>query len=230
MLGSLKELQGYKVKAMEDNIGDVDDFLFDDETAHVRYLVVSTGTWCFGRKVLISPTAVGRPDRAKHGLLVRLTKEEIKKSPEIDWEKPVSRQMEAALHRYYGWPPYWGFPSLHADVHLRSSKEVIGYHIQARDGEIGHIEDFLVDDESWIIRYLVVETRNWLPGKKVVLSPAWIDDVNWSEQSLYVDLEREEIRNAPQYDPNAQINRGYEERLYDYYARPKYWVYPPGTG
>lgn len=110
------------------------------------------------------------------------------------------------------------------DPHLRSSGEVIDYHIQAVDGEIGHVEDFIADDESWMIHYMVVDTRNWLPGKKVLVSPRWISQVNWSESKVLVELTQEAVKDSPEYDPAAPINREYETRLYDYYGRPKYWL------
>jgi hypothetical protein len=107
--------------------------------------------------------------------------------------------------------------------HLRSTREVIGYHIQARDGEIGHVEDFIADDQTWAIQYMVVDTRNWLPGRKVLIAPAWIEKVDWLERLVHVDLLRETIQNSPEFDPSAPVNRAYEVRLYDYYGRPKYW-------
>jgi hypothetical protein len=108
--------------------------------------------------------------------------------------------------------------------HLRSTREVIGYNIQASDGEIGHVEDFIVDDETWIIRYMVVNTRDWLPGKKVLVAPRWIEKVTWAESKVYVELTRESVKNSPEFDPSAPVNREYETKLYDYYGRPKYWA------
>jgi hypothetical protein len=109
------------------------------------------------------------------------------------------------------------------DPHLRSTREVIGYHIQARDGEIGHVDDFIVDDENWIIRYLIVDTRNWLPGRKVLVAPAWVEEINWVERKIQIDLSRNTIKNSPEFDPRTPINREYENQLYDYYGRPYYW-------
>ena len=97
-----------------------------------------------------------------------------------------------------------------SDPHLRSTREVIGYHIQARDGETGHLEDLIVDDESWFIRYLVIDTRNWLPGRKVLVAPAWAEQVDWVARKIHLDLSRETIRNSPKYDPSMPVNREYE--------------------
>jgi hypothetical protein len=109
------------------------------------------------------------------------------------------------------------------DPHLRSSREVTGYHIQATDGDIGHVEDLLVDDQSWKIRYMIVDTTNWWPGKKVLVAPDWISEVNWAESKVHVQLGREKIRTSPEYDPSRPVERSYEARLYGHYARPRYW-------
>jgi hypothetical protein len=108
-------------------------------------------------------------------------------------------------------------------LHLRSSAHVIGYYIHAQDGDIGHVEDFLVDDTTWVIHYMVVDTRNWLPGKNVLVSPHWIEQVDWNDSKVYVDLTQEAIENSPEYDPMAPVDRSYEEKLFEYYDRQRYW-------
>ena len=110
-----------------------------------------------------------------------------------------------------------------ADIHLQSARDVSGYYVQAKDDDVGHVEDFLVDDHTWAIRYLVVDTRNWLPGRKVVLSPSWIKTVSWDDSRVYVDLLRKDVETAPEYDPNAPLERALETRLYEHYRRPTYW-------
>jgi hypothetical protein len=245
MLRSLDDLRGYTVHATDGDIGTVHAFYFDDQTWTVRYIVVDTGTWLTGRRVLISPLAFGEADWDTQRLYVGLTREQVENSPSIDLDKPVSRQKEEKLHAYYGWPAYWtGTAALTTaytaaavaqqkeepegaqDRHLRSSREVIGYHIDAIDGEIGHVENFVVDDETWIIQYMVVDTRNWLPGRKVLVAPTWVEEIDWAEQEVEVDLHRKTIKNSPEYDPSAPVNREYEVQLYDYYGRPKYWSQP----
>lgn len=247
MLRSLKSLRDYTIRALDGDIGSIHAFLFDDLTWTVRYLVVKTGGWLTGRRVLLSPIVVDAPDWERHILPVRLTQEQIREAPPVNADKPVSRQMEEELHTHYGWSPYWRNPmppigagamaaaqaiaataeekkgQRQQDVHLRSSHEVIGYHIQARDGEIGHVDDFIAEDDTWIIRYLVVDTRTLLPGKKVLVAPTWVEKVDWVGRSVQVDLSRETIKDSPEFDPSAPVNRRYEVRLYDYYGRPKYW-------
>lgn len=251
MLRSLKDLQGYAIRSTTGDFGSVHEFYFDDERWTVRYLVVDTGTWLPGRKVLLSPIAVEGADWAARRLYLGLTKERVENSPGIDADKPVSRQFEMDYYNYYGWPYYWAgagawgawtYPGLmvsapasespvsngrdeqQGDAHLRASKEVIGYHIEARDDTIGHVEDFVTDDESWQIRYLVVDTSNWWFGKKVLVAPDWVESVNWSDRTVSVDLTKEQIEHGPEWDPTTPINREYEARLYDAYGRPAYWV------
>jgi hypothetical protein len=242
MLRSVKDLNDYSILATDGEIGRVSGFYFDDQTWTMHYLVADTGPWLFGRKVLISPLALGQPDGTMRRFPVELTKEQVKNSPDVDLDKPVSRQYEVELHEYYNWPD-WRTPTsgqlntrfkveeqvvrvAEGDAHLRSTNEVIGYHVAAIDGETGHVEDFIVDDETWIIQYTVVDTRNWLPDRKVLIAPRWIDWVNWAKRQVHVNLHRETIKNSPEYDPAAPVNREYEERLYDFYGRPKpkYWI------
>lgn len=241
MLRSVKDLRRYAICAVDGDIGKVHELLFDDRGWIVRYLVVDTGTWLPGLRVLLSPAALGQPDWQTRVLPVDLTTGQVEHSPPIDTDKPVSRQMESELHAYYGWRPYWdGIATVmavqameeakketeqeQADPHLRSTREVIGYHIQANDGEIGHVEDLIADDEGWGIRYLVVDTHNWLPGRKVLVDPFWADQVSWTGRKVYVDMTREMVKNSPEFDPSAPVNREYEVRLYDFYGRPKYWL------
>ncbi len=250
MLRSLADLKNYKIDAIDGDIGTLHDLFFDDQEWIVRYIVIDTGSWLPGRKVLISPTAVGRATWASRHLRVLLTRDQIRDAPGISTDLPVSRQEEERLARYFAWPMYWtvvdpaAMPSgvqrdaaaLSAnaqphptprDTHLRSLREVVGYRIGVRDGSIGHVDDIIGDDHDWMIRYLVVDTRNWLPGKHVLVSPMWIDRVDWNQAQVNIDLPRDEIKEAPPYDPSAPINRAYEERLYDYYGRPVYWSDAP---
>jgi len=253
MLRSIKYLHGYTIQATDGDMGEVYEFYFDDEAWTVRYVVVETGTWLSGRRVLISPAVLGQPNTDAEKLPVSLTRDQIKSSPEIDTDKPISRQKERELNAYYGWPAYWagegpvGYnqgvaesytsgPVLAEEepatregqepqdnIHLRSTREVIGYYIQASDGEIGHVQDFVVDDQTWEIRYMVIDTRNWWPGKEVLVAPQWIEKVSWEEEKVYVDLTRESVKNSPEFDNLSAVNRDYENKLYEHYRRRKYW-------
>ncbi|MFZ0545827.1 MAG: PRC-barrel domain-containing protein [Candidatus Promineifilaceae bacterium] len=259
MLRSIKELIHYKLKAIDGEIGQVNDFYFDEQSWTIRYLIADTGTWLTGRKVLIAPEALKQPEWAEEQFPVALKKEAIENSPSIEADKPVSRQHEIELSEFYGWSPYWrywsqnptmGTPILmtsvhppttkdigvdpagsinkivetHNDPYLRSINEVRGYHIQALDDEIGHIDDFIVNDETWRIQYMVIDTRNLLPGKKVLIAPTWVTSVEWEESLVTVELHKDTIKNSPEYDPDQPINRSYETVLHDYYGRPYYWT------
>jgi hypothetical protein len=247
MLRSTKDLKGYTIAAVDRDVGSVHTFYFDDARWTVRYLVVDTGGW-LPQLVLISPIAIGHADWGSRRLSVNLTKDQVEHSPSFNTDKPVSRQHELDYHNYYGWPAYWMGPYLWgssmyplalasaappapvavaeqnpADQHLRSADEVIGYHLQATDGEIGHVADFIVDDETWQFRYVVVDTSNWWFGNEVLVSPDWIDRVSWPDRRVSVNLAKETVKGSPRWDASAPVNRAYEERLYDYYGRPAYW-------
>lgn len=252
MLTNATYLKGLVVRATDGELGTVDHFYFDDESWAIRYLAVDTGGWLGGRRVLISPISVIHTDWPSRRLDVALTKKQVENSPPIDTHKPVSRQHEAANLGYYGYSPYWvgpymwgaasypsgsavpttasnnavteGIQKESADSHLRSAEAVTGYQIQASDGEIGHVEGFVVDDESWAIRYIEVATRNWWPGKKVLVSPTWIERVSWADSKVYIGLSRETIKDAPQYVESMAVTRQYEDRLYATYGRPPYWL------
>lgn len=244
MLRGLKAMHGFTIHANDGDVGHVEDFYFDDVTWMIRYLVVDTGPWLFGRKVLISPLAIGKPDWDHELLPVDLTKEQVKQSPEVDLEQPVSREKEKELHNYYNWDYYWASLSVpgttpivppvnyggaevgEGDIdnpNLRSANEVDGYTIAARDGNIGHVSDFLAADDRWLIRYLVVNTGNWLSGRDVLVSPRWIDEISWAEASVHVGMDRDAIEKSPEYDPTEPVKRAYEARLHAHYDRPGYW-------
>lgn len=249
MLKSVKELRDYTVQATDGDVGGVYDVYFDGLRWDVRYLIVDTGPWLFGRRVLLAPVVFRSVSAEEEALCVTLTKEQVENSPGVELDEPVSQQQLSALHAYYGWPwvggpllqpaaPYAPTPipplmaeeaaALDAateekgDPHLRSCRAVSGYHIQARDGEIGHVEDFVVDVPAWQIRYLIVDTSAWIFGRRVLVSPAWVEKIDWATSQVWVDLKRETIEESPEYDPEA-LTRQYEAHLYRHYGRPCYW-------
>lgn len=250
MLSKAKTLRGYSLQNIDgETIGKVKEFHFDDRYWTVRYLVANTGPRLTGRQVLISPQALIAVNHDHKNIVTDLTKKQIESSPVVATDKPVSRQREEELQSHYGWWPYWsmgpyaglGHPvpdSLSeraqagtrveakptGDPTLRSMQHVRGYRIQVADGEIGHVEDFLIDDATWAIRYLLVATRNWWPGKKVLVSPLWIERVSWSESKVFVNLSLDAIRQSPEYTEAALLTRDYETRLHRHYDRHGYWV------
>ena len=227
-----KNLLGYSLHASDGDIGKVVDLYFDDERWAVRYLVVDTGGWLTDRRVLISPRAIGEPDWDAKVLPVSLTKSQVQHSPDIDTKKPVSRQHEAEHLGYYEYPFYWGgsglwgmgeypgdlssqtaieaelranapVPGSSGDSHLQSCNAVMGYHISATDGEIGHVDDLLIDERTWAIRELIVDTSNWWGGHKVLIAPGAITSVSWLEAKVAVELSRADVQKARTFEPTA---------------------------
>jgi hypothetical protein len=230
MLRSIKQFLGDRLGASDGEIGHVKDFYFDDQNWVVRYLVANSGTWLTGRQVLLSPYALGGLDQAGKILRVKLTRKQIEDSPAIESHKPVSQQYEEEYYRYYGWPYYWqgdglwgmsGSPVLESpatitprghpapidvklkrsDAHLRSAQSVNGYHLQASDGTSGHICDFMMDDQSWAIRQLVVKTGHRFSGKEVQIPVSKIDRISYEKSTVFVNLTKESVEQSPAFHP-----------------------------
>ncbi len=257
MLRNASVINGYAIAASDDRLGSVSDLLFDDASWLVRWIVVEAGSWLSARKVLLPPSALGHLDLKEEQFSVRLTRQQVKDSPGIDTDLPVSRQMETGIYDYYGWSPYWssslyagdygymggamaGSPHLSpgwnekpiagaqrndGDPHLRSVDAVTGYHIHASDGEIGHVEDFLVEDADWSIHYLVVDTKNWWPAKKVLISPRSARKIDWAGKLVNLNVDRQRVKDSPEYDASTTIDRAYEKYFADYYGDTR----PGGT-
>lgn len=246
MLWESEELRSFSIAASDGEIGSVDDLLFDELSWRIRWLVLSTGGWLNERKVLLPPHVLGEPDLAGHTIPVGLTREEIRNSPELDSDAPLSRQVERQIYDHYGWQAYWtsssvpplatGVPDVSGDPSppsvgdlemreqpvLRSLKEVKGYYVKASDGDIGHVEEFLVEDLD-AVRYLVIDTKNWWPGKKVLISAQWVRDVSWTGQQISIAPTRDEVKQSPEYEGTEPVERLYEERLHRHYGYDPYW-------
>ena len=221
MLQNTKELYGKKLSALDGDIGQVKDFYFDDQSWVIRYLVADTGTWLTGRLVLLSPHAFGKLDQFENTLHVKLQKKQIQDSPSIETHKPVSRQYEIEYYRYYGWPVYWeggmpglgglgGFPVIlpppqeevdahlkplsREDKHLRSTHAITGYQIQASDGLLGEVRSFLLDDKSWAIRDVVVDTGPWYSGNEILIPTARIERISYEDSTVFVSLTKTDIQ------------------------------------
>lgn len=245
MLRNINSLIGHKIHATDGELGKVDEFYFGDKTWNIRYMVVETGNWLLGRKVLISPAALKAPDWDSKTFPVSLTREQVRTSPDIDTKKTVSRQHEIELQKHYAWggsyyaggmPGGFMFPQVLAeepkpetgastkhkeDTHLRGTRAVTGYKLHATDGTIGHVEDYIIDDGKWLIRYLVADAGLWLPGRKVLISPHWIKSVSWETSEVFVDLSQAAVRNSPEFDQSLPVKADYESALYDHYGRPR---------
>lgn len=228
MQRNINSLVGFSMRATDGEIGKVEEFYFDDNTWDIRYLIVTTGSWLFGRSVLISPVAIQSVDWGREDFPVNLTKDQISNSPGTDLHQPVSHQHEIALYEHYTWQPYWtiGFyagaqwgimppPALKKistpdenatiqkeknDEHLRSTERIAGYHIHASDGEIGHVNDFIIDDESWKVLYIVVDTNNWIGGKKILVSVKHIKEINWENVQVIIDISKAAVKDCELFD------------------------------
>lgn len=191
-----KNLHGYKVVSMEDAIGHVDEFYFDDTSWKIRYCVVDVGNWLEDRKVLISPAAIGGLDWRNKGLMVKLTKDQIEKSPAANTDLPVARALETQIHAHFGWEYYW--PEMFAaekdvpenkgigdhDPHLRSTKVMTDMFVKTEAGEeVGRIEDFLIDPGQWQIVFLEI---NQCKTGHVIINPGLVRSIDVSTRQLRI--------------------------------------------
>jgi hypothetical protein len=196
-------------------------------------------------RVLLSPHALGQVSLEQGRIPVILTRKQIEEGPILGTDQPVSQEFEAEYHAYYGWParfegpfvwgthpvldrrPVGGFSEGRSkevwDPHLRGTREVRGYHVQADDGALGFVEDFVIDCDTWTIRYLIINTSNWWQGQRVLVAPQWIERVVWEDAKVFVNLTRQAIKASPPYSEGVLVDRVYEAQLHDHYLRPGYW-------
>lgn len=251
MLNKAKILKNYKLNSLDGEIGKVKDLYFDDRTWAIQYLIVNTGNWLTGRQVLILPNSIVSINNEEEYININLTKSQIENSPSLDSDKPVSKQFQTEFRGYFGSPvamtglgyggvgdtiPYIPIKNYDEkllkndneanewDPNLRSTHNVSGYNIQALDDSIGHVDDFIIEDETWEIQYLEIDTKSWLFGRKVLISPKWIESVSWDESKVFLNLSCEEIKQSPEYAEAAIIDRDYETRLHKHYNRAAYWL------
>lgn len=242
------EMTGYAVHAKDGQIGNVHDVYYTDDTWDVRYLVVDTSVWIFGKKVLVAPYAVRRVDNQQQKLFLDLTKEQVEGSPELVPELPLSREHEAEYNQFYRWPFYWSVgtmnfhvapkiedasgatvpleespptPRVHDPVEpsLRSLKDLTGYQLRAHGGDVGKVDDVLVDGTAWKIAYFVVDTNAFLPGGKTLVSPDWIERIDWDGESVQADIQRDAVETAPEFDPNSRLTKTYEGKLIRHHGK-----------
>lgn len=237
MLRRLTPFNGFAIHAIDGDIGKVHDIYFDDQNWIIRYFVVETGGWLLGRSVLLQPAVVEGRDWLARTLTVRLTREQVERSPEIDTARPVSRQMKQALYQTYPLAPYGSLAGgiiflptdallgtdsadqSEGDPHLRSLREVMGYHIHAQDGSLGHVEDFLIGLPQFDIHYLVIDTRPWIFGRCVLAPIAQVTGIRWREREVNVGLSAQLIQASPPIDLAVPLDRQHEEVVVDYYRQ-----------
>ncbi|MCG7650685.1 PRC-barrel domain-containing protein [Alteromonas sp. MmMcT2-5] len=240
MIISSKQLTHFSIHALDDKVGGIRDILFDDETFTVRYLVADTNTWLpLSRKVVISPISVKQLDEDSESVHINMTVDTLKNSPSIDEHKPVSREYEENLFKYFGYGYYWIGPGAWGEFahpnelvelqraeesetetpkkstnHLRAVGEVGGYEVATTTDNVGHISNFVIDTESWKIIMLVVDTNNWLPGgKHLALLPSDIESIDWAAHSVVVNLSHDELVDRPEVESEKISEEGYVPML-----------------
>lgn len=237
VLRGAREMCGWSIRAEDDEVGHLFDLYFDDRQWTVRYLVVDTRHWPVGRSVLMSPRSVNGVDPARQILRTSLNRSQVTLSPDLDRARPVSRQHELELSHYYGFPSYavtvaasvalaepvtlWK-AAAGADPHLRSVRAITGYFVHALDGDVGHVEDFLVDDATWTIRHLLVSVGHSWASHRVLVPVGWIARVSWGARAIQVSLPAEAIRLAPTHDRTTGVSPEHEARLGRYYGPPPF--------
>ena len=242
MLRAATALRRMTIHAADGELGTVTEFYFDDTAWTVRYLVVRTGSWLEDREVLLTPTVIEACDWDHHEIRVSLTTDQVRHSPDVSTDRPVSRRQEIEYLRHYDQPPYWmlgtdvGSAAVALDAamrtaaveaeaagaepptHLRSSHEVTGYRLAAEDGTIGHVRDFLINDATWRVHYLVVDTGRWWRDQRVVFAPEWVERVSWGGHCLHVRLTRSAIQTGPLYRGEDAVTPEYEAALEQHYG------------
>lgn len=248
MLIKSHSLKGYTLKCVDGEIGEIKDFIFDEKHWTIRYLVAETGSWLMERQVLISPYSLVSTDADKKQITTTLTVNQIESSPPLYKDSSISREFEASYHNFYNYPTYWNgsyrwgeSPAMllnsaaykealgekDLDPGLHSANNFRGRKISATDTEFGDIVDFVIDDECWAIRYIIIDTISWWPSPHVLISPEWIESIGEFDFKVHVKVDAETIKSAPEYTNEVELNRDYEECLHNHYGCTKYWESQP---
>jgi hypothetical protein len=216
MLWNISTIRNYEIESSDGSIGTVSDFFCDEATWKIRWLVVDTGSFLPGKKVLLPPKTVKSLDRALGKVFVKLSRAEIEDCPPVASDEPVSRQMETRMYVHFGWDPYWDnsldgkrAPSLYV---------MQGYNVQATDGPIGRLTEFLFNDEDWNIRYILVDTGNWWPGQKALVLPQSVTSIAWADREIRLSVSQEKLKSAPAYSPTMTVDGKFEEKFLTYYG------------
>jgi hypothetical protein len=241
MLINLEALVGSTIHAVDGDVGQVNDVYFDDRYWTIRFLVVDIQPWVpLSSKTLISPISLLEFNTIDQLLNVSISKDKIKNSPQIEEHETVSREFEKTYFDYYAYGYYWvgagawgeyAYPMALANQdrlpednepseeikktnHLRSTNEITHYAIGALDGNKGYIKDYICDTYNWTLLYIVVDTRDWLPGgKKVLISPAQLSTINWEEKTVSCNLPLEQIKLCPEHHPDKLNDAEYLEEV-----------------
>lgn len=225
MLRNSKKLTGFSVLATDGEIGKIRDFIFDEQVWTVRYAEIDVGKLVTGKVVLLSTMILG--PTALFSVGTKLTIEQIVNCPTIDPHIMPDRKYEEKLHNYFSWTYYWAKQSevsqYETSYKLQRIRAINGYQVFSLNGEIGHLDDFLLDDLDWKIRYFIINTGNWFFEKKILLSPTWIRKIDDLNSTILISVDQEKIRTAPAYDSSLFLTREYESLLFTHYDKEPYW-------
>jgi hypothetical protein len=244
----LSALTGYPIKATDGQIGTVAGLMYGDSDWAIRWVIVDTGDWLSGRRVLLPVAALGQPDPESHDLPVTLTMQQVRDSPDVDVSQMLSQQSESLVREHYDMPHgrdhvLWaardgkssdvvapdaaniltaddpaGLRGTRRVSQVRPISEIIGDSIEATDGDIGHAEDFLIDTALWQVRYLIVHTSSWWPGEKLLVSPMSIDWIDWARSIIHVGVTRQKVKDSPPYVPAETVDGAFEALFHSYYG------------
>jgi hypothetical protein len=220
-------LLGFSLWATDGEVGRIEEIYFDDRNWAIRYLVVKTGHWLTGRKVLVSPQAFDRSRWNDETFPVNLTKEQILHSPDVDTDRPLSSKHTATINKYYLWQTFIDdgfYAPAHCDVpdsseavkgvdpsddhfHLKSTRQIKRFHIHATDGEIGYVGDFIVSDEDWKMGYLVVVAKHLFGDQKILISIRDIKEIKWANSNIYLDISVRAVEQSRIFDGSTFSDR-----------------------
>ena len=216
MLLLAKQMSGAVVEAADGKVGKLVDFLFDDRDWTIKNLVLDAGTWLSSRRVTLPPDLIRHKDWSDHRLVIAgLTREQVVKSPNVETHIPVGDVTKLETATIMDWGLYWvkilDHPwQISDDPHIRNTEEIIRYHLHELDGQVGHVADFVIDDEPWKIRFVEADTRNWWPGKRVLISPERVKVIDGENRVVHVDLSRDALTHLPVYHPAMEQGQPYE--------------------
>ncbi len=251
MLISTTRIENSKVHAQDGTIGKVETFLFDQEQWVLRYIVAKHGFLFLGGRKLLSPVSVtGTIGESDGAIRVGLTREQVKNAPPADLARPISRRKEEQFHRYYQIPVYWGGAGLWGtamtpleagtvsyepaptdepeaadtdEYHLRSTEEIEGYRVEAKEERIGTVSGCLIEDTTWAVRYLSVKMEEGQGDGRLFISPHWVDEISWIERKLRLDMPASRLREMPTVGVRGTLEREDEEKLHEFFGQPRYW-------
>lgn len=229
MLRSARNLVGHRISVKDGDIGRCVDLLVDTNKWSARYLVVEAGPWLSGRKLFLSPLALSKADWTSRRMVLDTSRAQVGAAPFLEDDALLTREHEFDLFRHYGWSME-GLTPISDDAPrsdltrppplgpaLRSVNEILSYGLEADGGPAGHVDDFIVDDDTWLLPYVVAESQSWLTGRKVLVPTERILGIDWDDRAVEVAVPIAAIEEAPEYDPSAPV---YDTRVLRALASP----------